>query len=151
MQQPIVVIQRLEQSIETVWDALADISTHVVWMRDAQNIEFVGSQRQGVGTEFVCQTAIGPLRTADHMRVTEWEPGKRMSVYHSGSVIGEGTFILTTNENGQSCTLRWEERLKFPWFLGAGIGERIARPLLRAIWVGNLRRLDKYLQGQLQP
>ena len=46
---------------------------HILWMADAQSIEFAGSQRTGVGTVFNCVTRIGPFVTHDLLAITEWE------------------------------------------------------------------------------
>jgi hypothetical protein len=124
----------------TLWAELERIEDHVEWMRDAIAIRFVGDRRRGVGTTFECDTKVGPIRLTDVMEVTEWEPGSRMAVAHRGLITGSGQFSLEEGP-GTATTIRWEERLRFPWWLGGTIGARAARPVLAALWRGNLRRL----------
>jgi len=124
----------------TVWAELERIEDHVEWMRDAAAIRFVGDRRRGVGTTFECDTRVGPIRLTDVMEITDWEPGSRMAVTHRGLVAGSGHFYLEDGP-GTATTIRWEERLRFPWWLGRTIGAWVARPVLAALWRGNLRRL----------
>ena len=84
-----------------VWDAIQDVESHTEWMRDAVAIRFLGHQRQGAGTRFVCDTKIGPFSLSDVMEITEWSPGQRMGVRHSGLVSGEGAFTLVKVEGGK--------------------------------------------------
>ena len=123
-----------------VWAELERIEAHVEWMRDATAIRFVGDRRRGVGTTFECDTKMGPIRLTDVMEITDWEPGSRMAVAHRGLVTGSGQFSLEDGP-GTATTIRWEERLRFPWWLGRTVGTRLARPVLVALWRGNLRRL----------
>lgn len=81
-----------------VWDAIQDVESHTEWMRDAVAIRFLGHQRQGAGTRFVCDTKIGPFSLSDVMEITEWSPGQRMGVRHAGLVAGEGAFTLVKVE-----------------------------------------------------
>ena len=119
-----------------VWDALADISTHIEWMADARSITFLTDQRSGLGTSFLCLTALGPLHTTDKMTITRWEEGVSMGVRHEGLVTGEGYFTVSDSPT----RLRWTEELHLPWWWGGPIAELFARPILRAVWRGNLRR-----------
>lgn len=126
-------------SAEATWAALADISSHVDWMADAESITFTSDQHQGVGTTFDCMTKVGPLKTVDKMEITDWVEGRRMAVRHTGIVIGTGVFEVQSN--GQtSATLSWTEDLRFPWFLGGVVTAFAARPVLKRIWMGNLLR-----------
>ena len=84
-----------------VWYAIQDVESHTEWMRDAVAIRFLGHQRQGAGTRFVCDTKIGPFSLSDVMEITEWSPGQRMGVRHSGLVAGEGAFTLVKVESGE--------------------------------------------------
>jgi hypothetical protein len=128
-----------------VWAVLEPIETHTAWMRDAVSIEFVGAQRRGIGTEFSCLTRVGPLSTTDRFAITAWEPGVRMGIEHGGAVTGTGELHL--EPAGVGTRLCWTEELRFPWQLGGVVGERLGRPVLRALWRGNLERLRSLVDG----
>lgn len=124
---------------EDVWAELGRIERHVRWMADAVAIRFLGDRREGVGAVFVCDTRVGPFRMRDRMEVTEWAPPHAMGVRHIGAVRGEGRFTLREVPGGT--LVGWAERLRFPWWLGGPLGARVARPVLRRIWLANLARL----------
>ncbi len=156
-----------------VWYAIQDVESHTEWMRDAVAIRFLGHQRQGAGTRFVCDTKIGPFSLSDVMEITEWSPGQRMGVRHSGLVAGEGAFTLVKVESGEdeggdretagqgdeqdaSTTkdastahtyFQWEEKLRFPWRLGGPVTALAAWPVLRSMWKGNLQRLKAKIEN----
>lgn len=135
---------------EVVWGRLADIDDHVTWMADAAAIRFLGDQRAGVGTAFECETRVGPLRTLDVMEITEWREGRAMGVVHRGLVTGAGGFVLDPVPPGRT-RLVWDEELRFPWWLGGALGSLIARPVLRAVWRGNLRRFSALVEQAPPP
>jgi Polyketide cyclase / dehydrase and lipid transport len=130
-----------------VWTRLADIADHVEWMADARAIRFTGERRFGVGTTFECETGIGPLRTTDVMEVTEWHEGRSLGVRHTGVVSGAGRFVLA-NDRPASTTVTWDERLRFPWWLGGPVTGLVAAPMLRLVWRGNLRRLASLVENR---
>jgi hypothetical protein len=123
-----------------VWSELSDIASHVEWMADAVAIRFTSDRHQGVGTTFDCVTRVGPLRTVDRMAVTSWVDGREIGVRHEGLVTGEGRFTLRRARRGGT-RISWSERLRFPWYVGGPITAVLAKPVLRRIWRGNLRRL----------
>jgi hypothetical protein len=125
---------------ERVWGELAQLEDHAEWMLDATAIRFLGEQRRGAGTRFECDTRFGPVRLTDVMEVTEWEDGETIGVRHQGAVSGSGRFTLR-DAPGHATKVEWEEQLEFPWWLGAGVGAQLAKPLFVAIWKGNLGRL----------
>jgi uncharacterized protein YndB with AHSA1/START domain len=129
-----------------VWDAVEHIESHVEWMKDAVSVTFRGSAHRGVGAEFDCLTRVGPLRTRDHFVVTKWQPGECMGIEHRGAVTGSAEFRL---QPGRSAGTHfcWEERLRFPWFLGGVAGEQIGKPILARIWRGNLDRLKAKIES----
>lgn len=131
---------------DAVWARLADIADHVTWMADAAAIRFTGERREGVGTTFECDTRVGPLTTVDRMEVTEWRPGEAMGVRHDGVVSGSGRFALAAVSGGRT-RLTWDEALAFPWWFGGAIGSRVARPVLRRLWAGNLRRFARQVEA----
>ena len=136
--------QHFQASTDDVWRAVEDISKHPEWMRDAAEITFLTEERAGVGAEFACLTKIGPFRNHDVLRVTEWKAGAVMGIAHTGVVTGSGRFTLTAESGGTKFC--WEEVLRFPWWMGGPIGERVAKPLLGHVWRTNLRGLQKIVE-----
>ena len=130
-------------SVERLWSELEQIDRHVLWMADAVKITFTTPQERGLGTTFTCLTKVGPISLTDVMTITEWEDQRSMGVRHSGIVTGEGLFTLQSSESGS--TLTWAEALAFPWWMAGKLGEVLAKPILTALWKGNLRRLAKLL------
>lgn len=121
-----------------VWRSVRDIASHVGWMEDAVAIRFTSPKREGVGTDFVCDTKVGPIRLRDHMTITQWRPRRAIGVHHTGLVTGTGRFLLKRRLRGTRFV--WEERLSFPVWL--------ARPILRRIWKRNLRNLKTLLESR---
>lgn len=162
---------RIAASPADVWFAIQDVESHTEWMRDAVAIRFLGHQRQGAGTRFVCDTKVGPFSLSDVMEITEWSPGQRMGVRHAGLVAGEGAFTLVKvessedeendqkddseapeNSEAKAATtshtyFQWEEKLRFPWRLGGPITAAAAWPVLRSMWKGNLQRLKAKIEN----
>ncbi|MEX1249314.1 MAG: SRPBCC family protein [Acidimicrobiia bacterium] len=126
-------------SREKVWSELADLASHATWMKDAVEVEFLGTARSGVGTRMRVPTKVGLFRTVDILEVTEWVEGQSMGVDHKGLVSGTGRFSL---EGDDPTTVVWEETLRFPWWLGGPVVAFLARPILRWIWKGNLQRFS---------
>ena len=67
-----------------------------------------------------------------------------MGIRHSGLVKGAGRFTLKRIPGGTLFT--WDEKLRFPWWLGGRITALFAAPVLRHVWKGNLRRLKSLLE-----
>jgi len=131
---------------KAVWAAIADISTHVDWMREAVEIRFTSRRRQGVGTAFDCDTKVGPFRLTDRMVITEWRPGKVMGVRHEGLVKGSGRFTLRRRRGGRT-RFTWAERLVVPWRLGGPVGAFATAIVLRRVWAKNLAQLKAVVEG----
>jgi hypothetical protein len=123
-----------------VWADLQDLASHTEWMEDAVSIRFLGSRRSGPGTSYECDTKVGPFRLTDVMEITDWEPGRLMGVRHVGLVTGEGRFVLK-RKRGNRTRFVWDERLRFPWWLGGPVAAQAAKPVLRRVWRRNLERL----------
>jgi hypothetical protein len=114
-------------------------------MHDAVDIRFLTAERAGVGTCFDCDTRVGPFRLTDRMEITEWRPRRAMGVRHTGVVTGTGRFTLRRRRRGTR--FAWEERLRFPWWMGGPLGAAVAAPVLRAVWRRNLRNLRDLVEG----
>jgi hypothetical protein len=146
----IVVATEIDAPPDVVWAYVRQIDRHVEWMHDAVRIDFVGTEREGVGTVFDTLTKVGPLSTTDRMTITEWVEGETIGVRHEGAVVGEGRFLLEPVGDDRT-SFEWAETLHLPWYFGGRLGEVVARPLLRAIWRRNLRGLRQRVEGGLSP
>ena len=131
-----------------VWSVVEPIERHVDWMADAVAIRFTGESTRGVGTEFECDTKVGPIKLTDEMAITEWEPERSMGVRHTGIVTGTGVFELEPIDLGRRTRFTWTEDLTFPWYLGGRIGEIIGgQAVMKQIWKRNLRRLTALVEN----
>ena len=130
---------------EEVWKQIADLESHTAWMADAETITITSEKNQGVGTTFDCETKVGPFRLTDRMEITDWQENLIMGVAHSGVVTGKGHFTLESTGNSETL-FSWEETLRFPWWMGGPTGALFARPVLKAIWKRNLKRLKNILE-----
>ena len=125
-----------------VWEVVEPIEQHTEWMADAVAIRFVNEQRRGVGTKFLCDTKVGPIRLTDHMEITAWEPERLMGVTHTGVVTGTGQFTSEQAATAGHSNFTWSEELHFPWWLGGAIGEVVGGSLvMKTIWRRNLKKL----------
>lgn len=130
-----------------VWEVVEPVERHVDWMHDAVAIRFTGDQTRGVGTEFLCDTKVGPIKLVDRMEITEWTPGEVMGVRHIGLVTGSGRFTLEPIDLGRRTRFVWQEELTFPWWLGGPLGAYIGgKVALRPIWKRNLRGLKRLVE-----
>lgn len=141
------VSTEIDATTERVWQIVEPVERHVDWMHDAVAIRFLTEQTRGVGTEFLCDTKVGPIKLVDRMELTEWVPGEVMGVRHTGMVTGSGRFTLTPIDLGRRTLFTWEETLIFPWWMGGPIGAFIGgKIVLRAIWKRNLRGLRRLVE-----
>jgi uncharacterized protein YndB with AHSA1/START domain len=139
----VAVTRQIPVAHDRVWEALADLKAHTGWMRDARSIEFTSEHRRGTGTRMEVLTVIGPLRTTDIMEVVGWDEGRSIEVRHEGLITGTGTLRVEPVADGSRVV--WDETLTFPWWLGGRLVGWLARPVLAAVWRGNLRRLEETL------
>ena len=133
----------INATTQRVWEIVEPIERHVDWMTDAVAIRFKTDQTRGTGTEFYCDTKVGPIKLVDEMKITSWVPLKAMGVTHTGVVTGTGEFTL---EALTPTTTRfvWTEVLVFPWWLGGKLGALVGGQIvMKAIWRKNLRILKK--------
>jgi len=137
----------IDATPDRVWEIVEPVERHVDWMHDAVAIRFTGEQTRGVGTEFLCDTKVGPLKLVDRMEITEWEPSAVMGVRHIGMVTGTGRFTLEPMDLGRRTRFVWEETLVFPWWMGGPLGALIGgKVVLAAIWRRNLRGLKRLVE-----
>jgi hypothetical protein len=137
----------LDASVTRVWQIVEPIERHVDWMADAVAIRFKNDQTRGTGTEFFCDTKVGPIKLVDQMTITSWVPEREMGVTHTGVVTGTGKFTLEQLD-GDRTRFTWTESLVFPWWLGGPLGALIGGQLvMKAIWRRNLSALKKLVEA----
>ena len=137
----VVVSTYIDAPPDEVWSDVSEMASHAEWMADAESITFASSTTSGVGTILVVPTRVGPLVTEDWIIVTRWDEGEAIGVVHVGIVSGVGEFRLIPE--GAGTRFVWEEDLTLPLSLGGRIGEVVAKPIVTAIWKGNLARLSR--------
>lgn len=143
----IVVGIEIDATPERVWEVVEPVEHHVEWMHDAVAIRFTGDQTRGVGTEFLCDTKVGPFSLVDRMEITEWVPGEVMGVRHTGLVTGVGRFTLEPIDLGRRTRFTWAEDLTFPWWMGGPLGAWIGgKVALGPIWRRNLKNLRRIVE-----
>jgi carbon monoxide dehydrogenase subunit G len=150
----------LDATPAEVWQVVEPVERHVDWMADAVAIRFESERTRGVGTAFLCDTKIGPIKLTDRMEITEWVPATdpgdgtdgtvgKMGVRHTGIVTGSGVFTIEPIDGGTRTRFTWSERLDFPWYLGGRLGEVIGGKLvLGPIWRRNLKALRRVVDGR---
>jgi Polyketide cyclase / dehydrase and lipid transport len=149
----------IDASPRRVWEVLEPIERHVDWMADAVAIRFETDQTRGVGTRFLCDTKIGPIRLTDQMEITQWQPAVdaadgvsphdgAMGVKHTGIVTGSGVLHVAPLADGRRTRFTWIEDLDFPWFFGGRIGAIVGGKLvLGPIWRRNLKKLKQLVES----
>ena len=104
------VAVEIDAAPSRVWQVVEPVERHIDWMHDAVAIRFTGEQTRGVGTEFLCDTKVGPIKLVDHMEITEWTAPTGdgsdvtdgvMGVRHKGLVTGDGQFTLEPIDFGR--------------------------------------------------
>ncbi|ROO90257.1 polyketide cyclase/dehydrase/lipid transport protein [Actinocorallia herbida] len=130
---------RAAVSAERVFAVLTDWPRHGEWMPFTR-----ATGGEGVGAVIEGWTGLGPVGFLDTMRISEWEPGRRVAVVHTGRLVrGEGWFT-TTPLPGGGCAVRWGESLDPP--VPAALW-RLAAPVYRAFMRRGLTRLVRLAEA----
>ena len=94
---------------ERVWDLAVDWSRQREWVWATRT-----SGGHGAGAAVTARTGIGPAGFTDTMLITEWDPPRRCTVTHTGSIVrGEGIFEVRPRGPDRS-EFRWSERILLP-------------------------------------
>ncbi|HET9723741.1 MAG TPA: SRPBCC family protein [Actinomycetota bacterium] len=130
----------LPAPVERAWDLLLRWEDQPRWMRDADSVRVVGSQREGVGTTIAVRTRVlnVPLFT-ERLEVTIWDPPRRLVMAHRSFVRGVGTWRLQPIEGGT--WFSWVEDLWLPVPVLGELALRAYRPFMRRLMAGALAAL----------
>jgi hypothetical protein len=127
---------------EELFQMLTDWERHAEWMplTRAEGGHEVGARLAG-------WTGIGPLGFLDTMVITEWRPGRRVAVRHTGRLVrGDAWFEMGPLPGGGS-SIVWAERLDLPLGPLGKAGWILAGPLFRLLMNVGLRRLARLVAG----
>lgn len=127
----VVVSRDLPASPERVWSVLVSWERQAEWMPMTQ-VRVVSGE--GIGTRLVAVTGIGPLRVVDPMTVTEWEPGRRCTVWHEGRVLNGPAAFIVEDRARNGCRLTWREDVRLP---------RLVSVLIKPFFALALRRFSR--------
>jgi len=130
----------LPVALERAWEALIRWEDQAEWMRDADSVRLLGTQREGVGTTIAVKTRVlnVPLFT-EKLEVTLWEPPRRLVMAHRSFVRGVETWRFQPVEGGTWFT--WTEDLRLPVPLIGELALRVYRPFMRHLMRGALADL----------
>ena len=113
-------------AILLAWERQAD------WMLDADRVEVVSANREGVGVRLAVRTRIlGLPAFTEPMEVIGWEPPRRLVLRHGGLIAGEGAWTLTPEPGGTRFVWTEDVRLSVP-IAGAAVA-RLYAPMLRGL------------------
>ena len=101
----------LPHGIDHVWDRLTDWQSHSAWIPNT--VVTVTKGTNGIGTEFVGITRIGPLRLDDPMTVSEFQTPRAgrasCTIIKTGSVLGGTAGFVLTAVDDSTTRLDWVE------------------------------------------
>jgi carbon monoxide dehydrogenase subunit G len=123
-----------------VWELLIDWENQGDWMLEATDFVVLTAQREGVGVEAEATVSIGGISTRDRVRVSAWEPERRLEIVHGGWVSGRGEFQLTPR--GNATHVWWREELRPPLGILGALGLLAFKPVMARIFARDLRILQ---------
>ncbi|MGQ0624875.1 MAG: SRPBCC family protein [Sporichthyaceae bacterium] len=105
----------IEAPAQQVWAALVDWSSQGQWM-PATAVQVVGDgPGHEVGAQIVAYTGVRPLRIADRMTVTQWDPPRRCAVHKSGRMLKGSAWFEVRELSPSRSALIWCEALIPPF------------------------------------
>ena len=128
-----------------VWDVLTDWERQASWMPDVARIRLVGSERE-LGARLEVRTKVFgiPLAT-DRVRVTAWEPPRRLAIDHVGVVVGVGEWHLEATESGTRFV--WYESFRMPPPILGGLALLLYSPFQRFMLRRSIRNLKRLVEA----
>ena len=128
---------------EVIWDLITDWERQDDWMLEASDFVVTSAHREGIGVEAEATIKIAGIKTRDRVRVTGWEPPRRLAIAHLGWVGGAGEIYVVPSGSGRSHVF-WREELYPPMGILGAIGLTFFKPPMRRIFerdLGILARL----------
>lgn len=135
----------IEAPPQAVFDAMVDWEGQGRWMVGTR--VWSDGPAAGVGGRLSAFTGIGRVGFLDTMRITQWDPPRRVSVQHTGRVVrGGGVFEVLALPDGSSRFV-WREELELPLGPIGRAGFAMIRPLAAAGLDRSLARFAALVEG----
>jgi hypothetical protein len=114
------------------WTVLTDWERQADWMLDADRVEVVSREREGVGVRLAVRTRVFGLPAfVEPIEVTGWEPTTELRIRHGGAVRGSGSWRLAPIPEGTRFT--WTEDVALALPVIGGLAGRLYAPVLRVL------------------
>ena len=123
-----------------VWELITDWENQGDWMLEASDFVVTSGHREGIGVEAEATVKIAGISTRDKVRVTAWEPGRRLAIEHGGWVSGRGE-IYRTPLGKDRTHIFWREELEPPLGALGALGLTGFKPVMKRIFTRDLRVL----------
>lgn len=127
---------------DVVWHLITDWEHQDDWMLEARDFVITSPHREGLGVTGRATVRIGGITTTDEVVVTGWDPERRLAIEHQGWVSGKAEMLLTALDDGSTHILWREELVCRPLGALGSLGLALFRPLMRLIFVRDLRILE---------
>ncbi|HET7481475.1 MAG TPA: SRPBCC family protein [Actinomycetota bacterium] len=142
----IEITQLIPAPIDEVWRRITDWERLGDWMLEASDFVVLSDQREGVGVEAEATVRIAGITTRDKVRVSVWEPPRRLVIDHLGWVSGSGDMALVPY--GAETFLYWREELVPPLGALGRLGLLTFAPVMKRIFARDAKILAS-LAGQM--
>lgn len=138
----------LQAPPEVIWELITDWERQGDWMLEASDFVVTSGYREGIGVEAEATIKIAGIKTRDRVRVTGWDPPRRLAIEHLGWVSGAGVIDVVPSGPGRS-HMFWREELYPPLGLLGAIGMAGFKPVMRRIFERDVRVLARLASSRL--
>lgn len=132
----------LQAPPEVIWGLITDWERQGDWMLEASDFLVTSAHREGIGVEAEATIKIAGIKTRDRVRVTGWDPPRRLAIEHLGWVSGTGVIDVVPSGPGRS-HMFWREELYPPLGLFGSIGLTLFRPMMKRIFERDVQVLSE--------
>jgi hypothetical protein len=132
---------------DIVWELITDWEHQDDWMLEASDFAVTSSFREGVGVEAEATIRIMGIRTRDRIRVSGWEPKRRLVIEHLGWVSGTGDLLLTPVGRDRTHFF-WREELRPPLGALGATGLAALKTFMRRAFRRDLRVLEALVRAR---
>ena len=141
----LVLSRRMPAPPGRVWEVLADWERYPDWMPDVTWVRPLGPER-ALGLRLAVRTRVfGVPAVTDTLRVTAWEPPRRMAIVHEGVVRGLAEWLVEPDVEGSTFT--WTEDLRMRPPVPGELALRLYGPILRWTFARSIRNLEARLSA----